>query len=95
MATLQAVKWAPFEVDVIDAIAMLRKASMMASYLPEDSQPIDLSLIATGRVPSPSPPFSSLIILTVVMPLVCGLLLFQTSTLAYLLLHISSSEAAC
>ena len=47
---VQFVKWAPFEVDVTDAMMLLRHVTKPLAWLPEESVNLELSAVGQGKV---------------------------------------------
>ena len=46
----QFVKWAPFEVDVTDAMMLLRHVTKPLAWLPAESVNLELSAVGQGKV---------------------------------------------
>ena len=49
---VQFVKWAPFEVDVTDAMMLLRHVTKPLAWLPAESVNLELSAVGQGKVRS-------------------------------------------
>lgn len=47
---VQFVKWAPFEVDVTDAMMLLRHVTKPLAWLPAESVNLELSAVGQGKV---------------------------------------------
>ena len=47
---MQQIKWAPFEVDVTDAMMLLRHVTKPLPWLPEDSANLELTAVSQGKV---------------------------------------------